>query len=265
MTATNAAGETITWEAPDADVWELEAAHGNRMLPIALRDEFEEAFSDGFRRTFATLGVPLSHIELRHVNGWPYISFFLHDVPRKAGAPPPAFVLKVLTRVHPGFRRRTRIARQAIAERRPQRLAEDWFAERQAWIGRILRLQRRDLDELDDAAMAEYLREVAAVTVDGARRHFELVSGCIPLGEWLHHSARWGLDPAQARAAVMHGVPIHAEARQRLQRIADELGESVPTDLDEIRAHGAGAAAALDDYIAHDGWWARDGTPTVVR
>jgi pyruvate,water dikinase len=266
MTGTGAAdGETIAWEAPDADVWELEAAHGNRIMPVTLRDEFEGAFAEGFRHTFATLGIPLSHIEIRHVNGWPYTSVFLHDVPRKAGAPPPAFVLKVLTRVHPGFRRRTKIARQAIAERRPQRLVDDWIAERQAWIDRILRLQQRDLDDLDDAALGEHLREVAAVTVEGARRHFELVSACIPLGEWLHHSARWGLDPARSRAAVMHGVPVHAEARQRLQRIADELGESAPSDLDQVRAHGAGAAAALDDYVAHHGWWATEDTVEAAR
>jgi hypothetical protein len=91
-------------------------------MPVTLRDEFEGAFAEGFRRTFATLGVPLSHIEIRHVNGWPYTSVFLHDVPRKAGAPPPAFVLKVLTRVHPGFRRRTKIARQA-ADTSARRLA----------------------------------------------------------------------------------------------------------------------------------------------
>jgi pyruvate,water dikinase len=266
MTGTTAAdSDTIAWEAPDAEVWELEAAHGNRILPVTLRDEFEDAFAGGFRHAFATLGVPLSHIELRHVNGWPYTSVFLHDVPRKAGAPPPAFVLKVITRAHPGFRRRTKVARQAIAERRPQRLADDWVAERQAWIDRILRLQHGDLDALDDAALAEHLREVAAAAVEGARRHFELVPGCIPLGEWLHHSSRWGLDPARSRAAVMHSVPVHAEARQRLQRIADELGGSAPSDLDHIRAHGARAAAALDDYIAHHGWWATEDTVEAAR
>ncbi len=103
----------VSWAAPDEDTWELEANHGSALPVVPLRDQLEVAFAAGFRKTFARLGLPLSPIELRHVNGWPYVSFFIHDAPRKAGNPPPAIVLKVLTRVHPGFRRRTRIARAA--------------------------------------------------------------------------------------------------------------------------------------------------------
>ena len=255
----------VTWDAPDAAVWELEVAHGNRIPPVPLQREFEDAFAEGFRSSFAALGVPLSHIELRHVNGWPYVSFFLHDAPRKAGAPPPAVVLKVLTRVHPGFRRRTRIAREAIVERRPQRFADDWFAERQDWVDRILRLQQRELGRFEDAELAGHLRDVGALATDAFRRHFELVPGCIPVGLWLHRAARWGLDPSAARSAVMHDVPVHAEARQRLQRVSDEVCGAEFSDLDQIRAHGAAATAALEDYVAHHGWWALEDAVDATR
>lgn len=254
------------WRAPDGDVWELDSAHGTGVVPVPLRGELEDAFAEGFRRSFAQLGMPLSHIELRHVNGRPYVSFFLHDVPRKAGPPPPALVLKILTRVHPGFRRRTRIARAALAERRPERWVEDWFDERQSWIDRIIDLQSADLAAMTDDELAGHLQQVADLAVQGFQRHFELVPGCIPLGRWLAQAETWGLRPDRVRAAVMHGTPVHDEARQRIERVADALGEAAPTDFDQIRSHSTEAAAALDDYLAHHGRWAtRDelGSPQV--
>ncbi len=259
MTTTEPTPRTpVTWQAPDADVWELEDAHGTAIPPVVLRDQFEEAFAEGFRRSFAVLGVPLSHIELRHVNGWPYVSFFLHDVPRKAGDPPPDFVLKAIARLHPGFRRRTKIARAAIDERRAQRFTDDWFAERDRWIERIVELQRDDLAELTDQQLADHTRAVTDLAVTAMQRHFELVPGCIPLGEWLHRAAQWGLDPADVRQAVMHGTPVHTEAAERLDRIAGALGDAAFSDLDDIRRHSTEAAEALDDYLAHHGWWATE-------
>ena len=247
-----------TWHAPDAAVWELETAHGHCIAPVVLRDQSEQAFAEGFRKSFATLGVPLSHIELRHVNGWPYVSTFLHDVPRKAGGPPPDVVLKAITRLHPGFRRRTKVARSALAERRPQRFATDWFAERQAWITRIIGLQRDDLASLTDQELADHTRAVSKLAVAGLQRHFELVPGCIPLGAWLHRATQWGLDPAATRQAVMHDTPVHTEASRRLDRIAGALGDTACSTFDEIRSHSSEAAEALDDYLAHHGWWATE-------
>lgn len=258
---TTAPANRVEWNAPDAAVWELETFHGTGIGPVPLRSEFEEAFAEGFRRSFATLGVPLSHIELRHVNGWPYTSIFLHDVPRKAGDPPPAIVLKALTRIHPGFRKRTKIARAALAERRPQRFAEDWFAERDSWISRILALQSKDMADMTDAQLAAHIGDVAGLASEALRRHFEFVAGCIPVGEWLVHANSWGLDPAKARQAVMHGTPVHTEAHERLQRVADALGDAEPTSYGEIRSHSDEAAAALDDYLAHHGWWATEDNP----
>lgn len=248
----------VNWLPPDPGTWELEDNHGSALPVVPLLDRLEAAFADGFRQTFPQLGLPLSHIELRHVNGWPYVSFFLHDVPRKGGDPPPAVVLKVLTRVHPGFRRRTKTARVAIRERRAQQLAQQWFDERGSWIRRLLETQAVDVDALTGDQFSEHLRDVADLTVEAATRHFALVPGSIPLGEWLARSEIWGLSGADARRAVMHGTPVHAEAGRRLHRIAAALGPDDPVDFDQIRAHGAEAADALDEYLAHHAWWATE-------
>ncbi len=256
--AANPVPRTIEWIAPDPGDWSLEAAHGAHLPAVTLRDRGARVFEEGTRAGLAPFGLPLSHIELRYVNGWPYVSFFLHDVPRKAGPPPPAWVLKILTRVHPGFRRRTRIARTAIAERRAEALVDTWMAERDGWIERLLETQRTVLDELDDETLADHLEHVIDLGDAAMRRHFELIFGCIPLGHWLVRCEAWGLPRDAARTAVMHGTPIHEAARRRLDRVAAAVGDAVPRSLEEVRAVGADAAEALDDYLIHHGSWATE-------
>lgn len=250
--------DSVTWDPPDGGLWSLETAHYGGVSPVPLRSDMETSFADGFRASFARLGVPLSHVELRHINGWPYTSFFLHDAPRKAGPPPPDLVLKILTRVHPGFRKRTKIAAAALDEGRPLSFAADWEEERDGWIKRILDLQRVDRDALGDVALAAHVDDVRSLFSDALRRHFELVSGCIPLGAWFVRTAEWGLDPGSARRAVMHGTPVHTEAADRLSRIALALGDATPSNLDDIRGHSEAAADALTDYLDHHGWWASE-------
>ncbi len=251
-------GEPVQWDAPDNGVWSLETAHSATATAVPGRQLMERGFTEGFRASFAGLGVPLSHIELRHINGWPYTSVFLHDVPRSAGKPPPDLVLRVFTRLHPGFRKRTKIAARAIAENRALHISAEWEAERQSWIDRILDLQGTDLQQLDSAELAAHLTRVTGVAREGLRRHFEMIAGCIPLGRWLTQSAEWGLTQAAVRWAVMHSTPVHEEARARLARIAAALDGAAPSDLDEVRAHSSEAAEALDDYIAHHGWWSTE-------
>lgn len=263
QTPTN--NSAVTWDAPDQGVWSAETAHNGGVTSVPLRDIMEQSFSEGFRSSLAPLGVPLSHVEARHVNGWPYVSFFLHDVPRKAGPPPPDLILKLLTRLHPGFRRRTKIAAAAIAENRALAMTDDWFAERQSWISRILELQKRDLDAMNSHELANHLQQIAKLNFDSLRRHFELIAGCIPLGHWLGQSKEWNLNAAEARSAVMHGTPVHDDARRRLCRIADALGKSTPQTFDSIRSHSAEAAAALGDYLDHHGWWAAEDNLTSGR
>lgn len=246
---------TVSWDAPDGGEWALEDAHGAEVVPVAMRTEMEQAFADGFRTSLAELGMPLSHLEIRHVNDWPYVSVFVHEAPRKAGNPPPAFVLKLLTRLHPKSRARTKVAAEAVAERRPQSFATTWAAERAGWVDRLLSHQRVDPTSLDDAALADHVERGVAMGLESMRRHFELVTGSIPLGDYLLRAADWGLDVEQARRAIMYGTPIHLEATKRLRRIRVAVGDTTPGSLDEIRSMSDEAAAAVEDYLEHHGRW----------
>ena len=255
----------VTWEAPDKGRWSCETAHGTSIPTVSMQELMERSFAAGFKTSLPQLGVPLSHVEVRHINGWPYVSFFMHDVPRGSGKPPPAFVLKAITRIHPGFRKRTKIAAAAIAEGRPLQFARDWETERATWIARNRELQRVDVDRLSDDELARHLAHLFETASESLERHFALVPGCIPLGAWLARAADWGLPRDAARQAVMHSTPVHVAAASRLTRIALALGDARPTSLEDVRAHSAEATAALDDYIDHHGWWATADAVNATR
>jgi pyruvate,water dikinase len=263
--STKPAAPAVTWDAPDKGPWSCETAHGTGLPSVPMQEIMERSFAAGFKASLAPLGVPLSHVEIRHVNGWPYVSFFLHDVPRGAGKPPPTFVLKAITRIHPRFRKRTKIAAAAIAEGRPLQFAADWETERDTWIARNLEFQRVDTSSLTDVELARHLDRLRDHAADALERHFALLAGCIPLGAWLARTAEWGLSRDTARQAVMHSTPVHLDAARRMTRIAGALGDTRPTTLDDVRAHSAEASAALDDYVDHHGWWATADALTATR
>lgn len=255
------------WDPPDGGQWTLEAAHGTGVVPVPMQAQLEQAFEEGFRASFPKLGLPLSHIELRHVNDWPYTSVFVHEAPRKPGNPPPAIVLKALTRLHPKSRARTKIASEAIENRTAQGFATQWASERQGWIDRLISHQQIEHVDLDDDALAAHVEKGAQLGLESMRRHFELIPGSVPFGEWLVRTAGWGIPAAEARSAVMYGTQVHLESADRLHRIAAAIGDAKPETLHDLRAVSGEAAAALDDYLDHHGWWVTEdkvnGAPVV--
>jgi phosphohistidine swiveling domain-containing protein len=252
----DAAVARLTWEPPDPGEWELDATHQTEPASATLQALFPPAIKAGFTKAFALYGLPLSHMEVRYVNGWAYMSPFVHGAPRKgSGKPPPALVLKVLTRFPPSARRRIKAAAAAIDNDVAAREVERWEQLRANWIERNLEFQDADLGACSDAELADQVRLTAAHFSGGIELHFALLSQVIPVGEYLIRTGEWGIDPKVAGKAAFHGVATSAEGRQRLTAIADALGEAVVHDLDQIRSHSPVAAGALDDYLRHHGSW----------
>ncbi|MEZ5228219.1 MAG: PEP-utilizing enzyme [Acidimicrobiales bacterium] len=120
----------------------------------------------------------------------------------------------------------------------------------------MLGFQDVDLAALDDPALAAHLGGVFTLAREGLRLHFELINIAGAFGRYLVRVREWGLDPNVAMAAVMHGVPVHAEAHERMMAIVDSMeGTSVPS-LDAVRSHSTVAARALDEYLRFHGSWA---------
>ncbi len=252
----DAAAASLTWEPPDPGEWEFDASHQAEPASATLQEIFPPAVKAGFIQAFALYGLPLSHMEVQYVNGYGYISPFVHGAPRRgSGKPPPAILLKALTRLPPSARRRIKAAAAAIENDVALAEIERWEQLRASWIERNLEFQDVDLGACSDAELADQVRFTAAHFSDGTTLHFALLSQVIPIGEYLLGTGEWGIDPKAAGKAAFHGVPTSAEGRQRLVAIADALGEAVVHDLDQVRLHSERAAAALDDYLRHHGSW----------
>ena len=246
----------LTWEPPDPGQWEFDGAHQAEPASAALQEVFPLAFKAGFTQAFALYGLPLSHMELRYVNGWAYMSPFVHGAPRKgSGKPPPAIMLKLLTRLPPSARRRIKVAAAAIENDVAMSEIDRWDELRPRWIERNLEFQDVDLSACSDAELADQVWFTNAHFLEGVTLHFALISQVIPVGEYLVRTAEWGIDPKLAGKAAFHGVRSSAEGRRRLAAVADPLGEAIVHDLDHVRLHSETAAKALDDYLRHHGSW----------
>ncbi len=94
--------------------WQREASHCPRPLSPLMRSLLP-MINDGFRRMFREMGVLPETLEWREIGGWVYTRV----VPpggkdRKA---PPGWLMPVVVRLVPAFRRSTRQAAEAAAHR----------------------------------------------------------------------------------------------------------------------------------------------------
>jgi pyruvate,water dikinase len=206
-------------------------------------------------------GAPLSHMEMRWVNG----RFYRRLVPLVGGdrdlPTPPAPVLWLVSRLHPAFRREERQARESLTGKRWRDELARWEAE---WKPALLATNRAfaavDPTGLDDAHLADHLVAVHRHLHEHVRLHFRLhVSDMGPLGLLMVHLADWGLPPADTFGALVAASPATRRPAEELRGLAALLAEAGvdPTTVasfDEVRAASAPAAAALDAYLAEHGW-----------
>ena len=212
----------------------------------------------GMRRVFAELGTPADTLDCRFVNGFMYTRLRpLIAADRPATNLPPRFVMKAIARFHPEFRRRTKAAERARAERPWRDVIDEWEHGGRARIeSRNLALQKVDLGELDDSTLIEHVLEVVEHCRASWEHHFWLHGYDLgPIGLYLAGCREWGIEPADA-IPLLEGAspstvgPMHDLARLRS---AVELSGRVPRDLDDVRAISPEVARDLDHYLEYRG------------
>ena len=105
---------TAVFAPPSHGMWELETTHhGLRPLSPFLRDTYIRGFEVGMTVLLKRWGLPLSGIRAELVNGCMYIRPTGVGEGAKPTPMPPKLIMKLMTRVHPEMRRRTRTAAQA--------------------------------------------------------------------------------------------------------------------------------------------------------
>ena len=193
-------GSEIRWEPPGPGPWEIEGAHFPRPFPRFARERVVENFVKGFAEGTARYGVLLSHFEIGFVNGFWYQQPAAFGAPKGAKGPPPAPILWLLTRLHPGMRARIRTGTRAFEGRLWREDLKTWDEkDKPRATARHLELLAADPGSLDDDALLSHLAECEAHVGDMILLHHRYTIPCIaPTGDFLAHTSEWtGREPGE--------------------------------------------------------------------
>ncbi len=259
MTETATLATSIRFDPPGPGRWELEATHtGRRPVTAFLQPIQRSMMTDGSALICERYGLPLQRLRMEHVNGCAY----LRAVPLGEGAKPrpvpPKAVLKLMVRLHPGLRRRNKIAAQAWRDKRWRTELDQWFGHDRAEIIAANRtLQAVDPAGLDDAALARHLDQaVAHLTRTFGHHGSTHGADVIPMGDYFAYCQRWGIPGPQAAGLLSGSSPASTEAANLLTPLAAAVAASgrKPASLEELRGLGPEAAAALDAWLTDYSW-----------
>jgi phosphohistidine swiveling domain-containing protein len=241
--------KSAEFTAPGPGVWELESTHMMRPVSRITAAFFPAAATKGFRAGMERYGMLLEYLEFAVVNGFIYICPRGVGAPRGAKGPPPKFIFKVLTKLHPEVRRRIRTIAEVFATRRWRQDVAKWDSE---WKPAIMRenkeLQAVDTGALSDAELAEHLRRCLDTVGRAVTRHHSLnATAMLPLGDFLTHVREWtGAAPAEV-------LPLFRGASRVSQGAADELdalARAINNNPDAAMLLASGDPAAIVDALS---------------
>jgi pyruvate,water dikinase len=249
---------TTTFNAPGPGHWAIDRSHfPGGTTPIS-EWLIEQSMEPGMRRVFAELGVPADALRARFVNGFMYTRLRpLVRPDNPPSKPPPAFVLRVASRVHPEFRRRTKTATEVLQTRPWVEVARRWNAEIKPELEAAnRRFQDVDVTALSDEELGRHVADLLARCRTNAELHFYLHGHDLgPLARYLYCCQGWGITADEALPALAGASPSTSEPLRQLAHLRSLLGRSsvTPTTLDDVRSASPEAAAALDAYLARRG------------
>lgn len=253
----------LSFDPPGPGQWELETSHhGLRPLTPFLREAYRGSFESGIREPLQRYGLPLATVQARFVHGCLYMRpLGIGERPDATPkAPPPAFVMKVITRLHPELRRRAKTAAQAFEGRTWRHEVDQWFDhDRATQLDRNLTLQAVDPGSLDDAELAAHIATCLEHYERSARRNLATHGGdLIPSGDLLAHCDAWGIGANDAMGLLTGSSPATIETAEMLQPVARALRDRTGTEplhsVDDVRALGPDVRAAIDAWLRLHAW-----------
>ena len=253
----------LVFEPPAPGRWELETAHhGLRPLSPFLRHAYQRAFEGGIVEPLERYGLPLTTIEARFVHGCLYMRpLAIGEQPGSTPKrPPPTFVLKLLTRLHPELRRRARTAEQAFAERRWRKEVDQWFDhDRDEQIMKNRAIQDVDVGSLDDSDLRAHVEAALSHFEASARRNLATHGGdMIPSGDLIAQCEDWGIDANDAAALLVGSSPGTVETAVMLHPVATAMRGRGPTatisTIEQVRSLDGSTRAAVDAWLELHRW-----------
>lgn len=242
------------WVIDAPGEWTLDRSHAPGGATPIVQAIMTSSMPLGMRRMFRDLGAPVDTMDVRFVNGFMYTRLRpLIGAERPTSKPPPVALLKLVSRIHPEMRRRTKTAARTLREAPWLGVIDQWRTGGRAEMQRgNLVLQDVALGELDDAAVAAHARRCVDHAIAGWTHHFWLHGFDLgPLGQYLYEGATWSLAPHDLLALLEGSSPSTSEPGRQLVSIrrAVEAAGARPTTLDELRGLSPEIDAAVDSYL----------------
>lgn len=240
--------ETNGFTPPGPGVWELEATHMQRPISRAMANVFPRAATAGFSEATARYGLLLEYLEFATVNRFVYICPRAVGAPKGAKGPPPKFIFKVLTKLHPEMRKRVRRIAEVWENKLWREDVKRWDEE---WKPAIAKensaLQRVDVRSLSDEELIKHVEATFDAVRRGVTRHHSLnATAMLPVGDFLAHVKEWtGLSPAEV-------LPLFRGSSKVSRGAADEI-DALASLISADDLNGSDAAAVVDALLARPG------------
>ena len=250
---------TPEFTPPGPGQWALDRSHyPGGTTPIS-QWLLREGFSNGFRRVFAEVGLPADTIACEFVHGFMYTRLQpLIGANRKPRRPPPAAILKALTRLHPEFRARNKTAIAALRDRPSNDVLRRWEEELRPQLRQSnVDFQNFDVAAANNVELQSHITELLEQLRSSFELHFWLHGHDLgPVARLLHTCRRWGLEPDLVVPALAGASPTTAEPTKmlvELRGLLDASREPIAT-LDEFQASSPDADALVRSYLRERGY-----------
>jgi rifampicin phosphotransferase len=220
----------MQFNPPGPGVWELEQTHFSRPATRYASAIFPRAISRGFGEGTRRYGLLLDTLEMRVVNDFVYSKFCPVGAPEGAKGPPPKFVFKVMTRLHPEIRRRINTGSRVFEQKL-------WRDDMKRWdehmkpdsIARNSRLQKTAVATLPHSEFIKHLEEVRDNAAEMMYRHqLFTIPCCMPVGHFLVECQGWtGLPSGQILSVLKGAAPVsRGIAARELETVQAALGNA---------------------------------------
>lgn len=205
----------MEFNPPGPGSWELEATHLTRPVSTFMAEIFPKAMPEGFRAGTAHYGLMLDYLEVAIVNRFAYLCARPVGAPKEPKGPPPKFVFKMLTWLHPEIRKRLRRCKEVFETKAWREDVKLWDEKlKPALVERARKLQGVDVARAD---IVPHLRECREHLWESIRVHHRLnPSFMVPLGDYLVQAGR---PAAETLRSLRGSTPVSAGAVKELEAV----------------------------------------------
>ena len=214
-----------------------------------------EGFELGFAESTARYGLLLSHFNVAFVNDFFFQQPAAFGAPKGAKGPPPAPILWLLTRLHPGMRARIRSGKEAFDKRLWLEDLKQWDeVDKPGAHAKHLELLAVDVPSLDDAGLAAHIEACEVHVAAMVRLHHRYtITSTLPTGDFLVHASDWtGKSPGEILQLLRGSTPVSLGfSTKEMQALSDALGADAKSR--EELAKERPPAETLDALLAAEG------------